>query len=332
MKALVSQASGGPETLELIELPDPQPGLGEVRIAVAACGINYPDVLVIEDRYQSRPIRPFAPGAEVSGVIDAIGPGVTGLAVGDRVASGTPFGGLAQKALAPAENCYRLPDSVPFDVGAGMLVTYGTSHHALKDQARLQAGETLLVLGAAGGVGLAAVELGKAWGARVIGAVSSEAKAEIVRVHGADEVIVYPPDGLNDRAAAKAFTDKIKALSNGGVNVVYDSVGGSYAEPALRAVAWAGRYLVVGFPAGIPSIPLNLTLLKGSSIVGVFWGAFTAQFPELNRRNIAELFGMMAAGSISPLVSARFPLEQGGEAIAMLADRLAIGKVVVTVD
>lgn len=331
MKALLSLVAGGPETLQISRISVPNPQAGEVRIVVAACAINFPDTLVIQDRYQFRPERPFSPGAEVSGVIDALGPGVTDFAVGDRVLAGNIFGGLAEYVIMPERLCYPLPSAMPFDEAAAFLMTYGTSHHALNDRAQARSGECLMVLGAAGGVGLAAVELGKHMGLRVIAGVSSEEKAAVVRGRGADAVIVYPPGPL-DRDQAKALTTAIKAAAGGDVDIVYDPVGGSFAEPALRALAWDGRYLVVGFPAGIPHIPLNLPLLKGIKIVGVFWGAFIERFPARNRSNVAELLKIWEQGGLRPFISARYPLERGGEAIAALNDRRAVGKVIVDVD
>jgi NADPH:quinone reductase len=328
MKALLSRAVGAPETLEIGVVPDPVPLPGEIRIRVEACGINFPDVLIIQDLYQFKPARPFAPGCEVAGVVDAVGAGVSGFRPGERVLGGGGWGGLAELTVISAARCFSVPDAMPADHAAAFLMTYGTSHYALKDRAHLQAGETLLVLGAAGGVGLAAVELGKAMGARVIAAVSSEAKAAVARERGADATIVYSAGSL-DRAAARALGAEIKAAAGGDVNVVYDGVGGAYAEPALRSIAWDGRYLVVGFPAGIPSIPLNLTLLKGCSIVGVFWGSFVDRFPDQHRRNVAEIFELYRLGKLRPLVSARYPFARGGEAIAHLASRSAVGKVVV---
>ncbi|WP_109807541.1 NADPH:quinone oxidoreductase family protein [Sphingosinithalassobacter portus] len=330
MRALLSEAVGGPETLRLRDVPLPEPGPGQVRIRVAACGINFPDALIIEDRYQFRPERPFAPGAEVSGFVDALGPGVTDLTVGDRVLAGEVCGGLAEQVLMPDGRCYRIPAAMPFDEAAAFLMTYGTSHHALKDRGKVQPGETMLVMGAAGGVGLAAVELGKAMGVRVIGAVSSAEKAAVVRDRGADDVIVYPSGPLS-REEGKAFGAAIREAAGGEIDIVYDPVGGSYAEPALRALAWDGRYLVVGFPAGIPSIPLNLPLLKGIHIIGVFWGSFIERFPERNRANVAELLDLYSQGLLHPLVSSRYPLARGGEAIAELSSRRAVGKLVVEI-
>ncbi|NEX92521.1 NADPH:quinone oxidoreductase family protein [Caulobacter sp. 17J65-9] len=331
MKAILSTAPGGPETLVLTDLPDPTPGPGEVVVAVRACGINYPDTLIIEDKYQFRPERPFAPGGEIAGVVEALGEGVSGLSVGQRVIAVPGWGGLAEKMVVRAEACVPFPDSVPFDEAAAFLLTYATSHHALKDRAKLAAGETLLVLGAAGGVGLAAIELGKAMGARVIAAVSSEEKAEFAKAHGADAAVVYPR-GPFDAEAKKALGALFKdAVGPNGADVIYDPVGGDYSEAALRAIAWEGRHLVVGFPAGIPKLPLNLTLLKACQVVGVFWGAFAAREPKRHADNVRELFGMYAAGKIKPEVSERFPLARAGEAIKRLARREALGKLVVTV-
>ncbi len=327
MKALMSIAPGGPRSLELREVPDPVPGPGEVRIAVRACAINFPDTLVIEDKYQFKPPRPFAPGMEVAGVVEALGAGVEAPALGSRVIAHALVGGLAEKLIARAAHCVPMPDAMAFEVGASLLVTYGTSIHALQDRGRLRAGETLLVLGAAGGVGLAAVELGKAAGARVIAAASSEAKAAVARAHGADATLVYPSTVTDPRALAAAFKD---ACGPSGADVIYDPVGGPYAEPALRAIAWEGRYLVVGFPAGIPQPPLNLTLLKGCDICGVFWGSFAEREPDKHRAQIAELMRMCLDGRIRPEVSARFPLAQGGEALKTLSGRAAVGKVIVT--
>ena len=331
MKALMSVEKGPPESLRMMEVAAPEPKAGEIRIAVKACGINFPDVLVIEDLYQTRVARPFAPGAEVSGVIDALGEGVEGFAIGDRVVGGGSFGGLAEKMTIKAQRCFKIPDSMPFTEAAALLMTYGTSYHALVGRGTLQAGESLLVLGAAGGVGLAAVEIGKALGARVIAAVSSEAKAEVARARGADVAIIYPRDSNLDKDAAKALSEEIRQAAGGAVDVIYDGVGGGYAEPSLRAINWGGRYLVVGFPAGIPSIALNLPLLKVCSVIGVFWGSFIERYPEKHRADIAQLMAWYEAGKIKPLVSETYPLEQGGAAIAKLSSRQAVGKVVVTI-
>ncbi|MFV0515477.1 MAG: NADPH:quinone oxidoreductase family protein [Jhaorihella sp.] len=331
MQAMLSTAAGGPETLELTTLPDPEPASGEVRIRVRAAGVNYPDVLIIRDLYQVKPPRPFAPGGEVAGEIDAVGKNVGGLSVGDRVMALTGHGGFATSLCVAAERVVKIPDDIPFEDAACLLFTYGTSHHALKDRAQMKRGETLLVLGAAGGVGAAAVELGRAAGARVIAAVSSPDKAEFCHRIGADETIVYPRE--MDRDAQKALAGEIKRLAGPeGVHVVYDAVGGDYAEPAIRSLAWMGRFLVVGFAAGIPKIPLNLTLLKVTQIVGVFWGAWVFRDPEGHAQNMKELFGLYSRGEIRPQISARFPLERAGDALEMLQERKAIGKIVVTMD
>ena len=332
MKALLSTATGGPETLELRDIDAPVAGPGQLLVDVKACAINYPDVLIIEDKYQFKPARPFAPGGEIAGVVTALGEGVSGFAVGDRVIAVTGHGGLCEQVAIPASAAYHLPAERSFADGAALLLTYATSIHALVDRGRLQEGETLLVLGAAGGVGLAAVELGVAFGARVIGAVSSEEKAAAVRAAGASDVVIYPREAL-DKDASKALADAFKgAAGKNGFDVIYDAVGGDYCEPALRSIAWEGRYLVVGFPAGIPRLPLNLTLLKSCDVCGVFWGAFAARDPQHNAAHVARLFRLWADGKIAPKVTKIFPLAQGGDAIAHLASRQAIGKVVVTID
>jgi NADPH2:quinone reductase len=332
MKALLSTAAGGPETLELSELPDPVPGKDQLLVRVKACAINYPDVLIIEDKYQFKPPRPFAPGGEIAGVVEAVGEGVEGWSQGDRLIAMTGHGGLAEKLLVPAAMALPLPPERGFEEGSALILTYATSIHALLDRGRLKEGQTLLVLGAAGGVGLAAVELGKAFGARVIGAVSSEEKAQAAWTAGADEVLVYPR-GPFDKDASKALAQQFKdAVGPNGADVIYDPVGGDYAEPALRSIAWEGRYLVVGFPAGIPRLPLNLTLLKSCDVCGVFWGAFAARDPKTNAEHIRTLFRLWDEGTIAPKVSRTWPLAQAGEAIAHMAARQAVGKLVVTMD
>ena len=329
MRALLSKETGGPDTLTIGDLPDPVAGRGQVVIAVRACAVNYPDVLIIEDKYQFRPERPFAPGGEVAGVIDSIGEGVTGWAVGDRVVAVTGHGGMVEKLAVPAAALHRLPPNRSFEDGAALLLTYATSIHALLDRGRLGQGQTLLVLGAAGGVGLASIELGKAFGARVVAAVSSEEKAAAAKDAGADETVVYPHAPL-DKDASRALAEAFKAaVGPKGADVVFDPVGGDYAEPALRSVGWEGRYLVVGFPAGIPKLPLNLTLLKSCDVCGVFWGAFAMRDPAANAAHVATLFRLWDEGRIAPRVTGTFPLERGGEAIAALAARKVIGKLVV---
>lgn len=329
MQALLSVAPGGPETLELTTLPDPVPGKGELLVRVKAAGVNFPDTLMIQDLYQIKPPRPFAPGGEIAGEVLGIGEGVTGFEVGDRVLALTGYGGFATQLTVKAAVAVKFPDTMPFDDAACFIFTYGTSYHALKDRAALQPGETLLVLGAAGGVGSAAIELGKTMGARVIAAVSSSEKADFCRQIGADEAIVYSRQ--MDRDAQKAFSKEIKNVAGAnGVDVVYDAVGGEYAEPALRSMAWNGRFLVVGFPAGIPKIPLNLPLLKGCQVVGVFWGASVYRDPKGHTENVSELFDLYAKSQIKPQISARFSLEDAREALVLLKDRSVLGKVVVT--
>ena len=329
MKAMLSIAPGGPETLELTELPDPDVKKNHVLVKVHAAGVNFPDTLMIRDLYQVKPPRPFAPGGEVAGEIVAVGDGVENYAVGDRILALTGFGGFATLVNVPVTNAIKIPDAMPYDEAAAFIFTYGTSHHALKDRAELQPGDNLFILGAAGGVGAAAIELGKAAGAKVIAGVSSEEKAAFCKDLGADETLIYPRE--LDKDTQKAVSAEIKRLSAGeGVDVVYDAVGGGYAEPAVRALAWKGRFLVVGFPAGIPSLPLNLALLKGCQIIGVFWGAHTAREPRAHAQNMAELFAMYAEGKIKPRISARYTLDQVPAALEAMQDRKVLGKVVVT--
>jgi NADPH:quinone reductase len=329
MKALRSHAAGGPETLQLDDLPDLVPGAGQVVVTVEACSINFPDALVIRDMYQFKPARPFAPGSEFAGTIAALGEGVTGWSVGDRVIGMAGSGGLATQALVEQGRLFPLPDGVDFATGAALLMTYGTNYHGLVDRGHIKAGDTVLVLGAAGGVGLSAVELSKAFGARVIAAVSSEEKAALAREAGADDVVIYGRAPF-DKAQSKELADAFKAACGpDGANIVYDVVGGDYSEPALRSIAWEGRFLVVGFPAGIARLPLNLTLLKSCDVCGVFWGAFTAREPARFKEEVAELFAMLKDGRIAPRISLRYPLEQGAEAIAALENRQALGKIVV---
>lgn len=331
MKAILSDHAGGPETLRLTEIDDPVAGEGELLVRVAACAINYPDVLIIEDRYQFKPARPFAPGCEVAGMVEAVGDGVEDWQPGDRVIATLPNGGLAEKCVVKASDSFLLPRDRSFAEGSGLILTYATSLHALADRGRLKEGETLLVLGAAGGVGLAAVEIGRAMGARVVAAVSSAEKAEAARRAGAEHTLVYgraPFDRDQSRGLAAAFKE---AVGESGADVIYDPVGGDYVEPALRSIAWGGRYLVIGFPAGIHHLPMNLPLLKGCDICGVFWGSFAGREPEANRRHIDTLMQWWGEGRINPLVSRRWPLEEADRAIAAMADRQAIGKLVVTI-
>ena len=332
MRALLSREPGGPETLTLEDVPDPEAGPGGLLIRVRAAAINYPDVLIIEDKYQLKPARPFAPGGEISGEVEAIGEGVEGWNVGDRVIAVTGFGGLAEKIVVPALSAYRLPEERTFEEGAALLLTYATSIHALLDRGKLQAGQTLLVLGAAGGVGLVAVELGKAFEARVVAAVSSEEKAQAAREAGADEAVVYPA-GPFDRDGQKALAQLFKdAVGPDGADVIFDPVGGDYTEAALRSIGWEGRFLVVGFPAGIARLPLNLTLLKSCDVCGVFWGAFAARDPKKNAEHVETLFKLWRQGMIAPKISETYTLDRAGEAIAAIAGRRVIGKLVVTLD
>jgi NADPH:quinone reductase len=331
MKALLSFEPGGPETLRIGDLPCPDPGKGQVRVRVLACGINYPDVLVIEDKYQTKPPRPFAPGTEIAGVIDAVGEGVDGWREGDRLLAIVPFGGLSEKILVPATHAIPLPKDRKATEGAALIFTYVTSLHALADRGNLKAGETLLVLGAAGGVGLAAIEIGKALGARVIAGISSEEKAAAAKNAGADVTFVYSK-GPFDKDGAKELSQQIKqAVGPEGAHVIYDPVGGDYTEAALRSIAWEGRYLVIGFPSGIPALPLNLTLLKSCDVKGVYWGAFAQRYPERNARHIKQLISWWVEGRIHPRVDQVYPLEQGGQAIERLSSRTAIGKVIVQI-
>ncbi len=332
MRALLSKAVGGPDTLVLEDVPSPKARPGFAVVQVKACGVNYPDVLIIEDLYQFKPQRPFAPGSEISGVVTAVGEGVTNVKVGDRVLGNTGWGGMAEEMALEASRLVRIPDSMPFDEAAAFIMTYGTSYYGLKDRGFLKPGQTLFVLGAAGGVGLAAVELGAAMGANVVAAASSEAKVELAKKHGASAGVVYPLgpfDKDGQRALANSFKD---VLGQHGADVVYDGVGGDYAEAAIRSMAWEGRFLVIGFPAGIPRIPLNLALLKSCDIVGVFWGSAVSRDPAAHQQNVKELFDLYATGKIRPYVSEHYPLERAAEAISHLASRKAMGKVVVMME
>ncbi len=332
MKALLSDAPGGPETLRLGNLPNVIPGPHDVLIQVYACGMNYPDTLIIEDKYQFKPPRPFAPGGEVSGIVAAVGNAVTTVAVGDRVIGSTLWGGLAEQLMVPEHRCVRIPDSMPFDDAAAFLLTFGTSYYALKERGQIQAGETVAILGAAGGIGLASLKLAKAIGARVVAAVSTPEKAEIAKSNGADAVVIYAAD-MEAAAGKQYFTADLKqACGPAGADIVVDAVGGPYSEAALRAIAWNGRFLVLGFPAGIAAIPLNLALLKSCQIIGVFWGAWVDRCPEDFRRSTQELFALYETKGVAPAISARFPLPEAAKAFQLLSERKAVGKIVVTLD
>lgn len=323
MRAVRAHDLSGPSGLRVDEVPDPSVGTGQVLIDVRAAGVNFPDVLLSRGLYQFKPTPPFSPGGECAGVVAAVGAGVTSVSVGDRVAATTIHGAFVEKICVPEQAVIKLPDGVSFEVGAATLLTYATTYHALADRAALQSGESLLVLGAAGGVGIAACELGALMGARVIAAASTDDKLAFCKTHGATDGINYAREDLKER---------IKALTSGnGVNVVYDPVGGSLAEAALRGIAWEGRFLVVGFAAGeIPKIPLNLVLLKGCQIVGVFWGSFAMRDGQKNRAHCHQLFQWVAEGKLSPAVDAVLPFEQAGEALTRLEQRQVKGKLVLT--
>jgi NADPH2:quinone reductase len=322
MRAVVARRYGPPETLLVEDLPPLVAGPGEVVVSVHASAVNFPDTLLIEDKYQLKPPLPFSPGGEVAGTIREIGEGVTGFRVGEAVIAVCRYGGYAEEVVTTPDRLVPVPSGVSMEVAASVLVTYGTSHYALQECASLKPGETLLVLGAAGGTGLSAIELGKLMGARVIAAASSQEKLALCRQCGADETLLYTPQNLKD---------EIRRLTGGrGVDVVYDPVGGDYAQPALRGMAWRGRYLVIGFTAGIPQLPLNLPLLKGCSLVGVFYGHFSRVEPQLYAQLREQLVGWLAQGRIRPAITARYPLERAAEALRVVADRRAIGKIVLT--
>ena len=323
MKAVLCKELGPPEKLVVEDVPTLKAGKGQVVVSVKAAGVNFPDTLIIQGKYQFKPEPPFSPGGEVAGVIKEVGEGVSGVKPGDRVIAAATWGGFAQELVADADRLVRMPDEMDFVSASAFVLTYGTSYHALKDRAQLQAGETLLVLGASGGVGLSAIQIGKAMGARVIAAASSDTKLAVCKSNGADELINYASEDLRTR---------VKAITAGrGVDVVYDPVGGSYSELALRDVAWNGRFLVVGFAAGdIPKIPLNLALLKGCSIIGVFWGAFTKNEAQKNRRNNEELMQLFVAGQVKPHIHATYPLERAAEALNEVLNKRVSGKVVLT--
>jgi len=321
MKAVLCKAYGPPEELVLEDVAPLTPAKGQVVLAVKACGVNFPDALIIQGKYQFKPEMPFSPGGEVAGVVKSLGEGVEGVRVGSRVISFTGWGGFAEEIASDASKLIPIPDGMDFSTASAFVMTYGTSYYALKNRAQLQPGETLLVLGAAGGVGLAALEIAKVMGARVIAAASTDEKLAVCKEHGADGVINYTAEDLKER---------LKALTkSNGVDVVYDPVGGNYSEVALRNMAWEGRYLVIGFAAGdIPRIPLNLPLLKGCSIVGVFWGTFAARNPKGNLQNLQELLAWFQAGKIKPLVSATYSLKDAAHALNDMMQRKVTGKVV----
>ncbi|EHR71275.1 Zn-dependent oxidoreductase, NADPH:quinone reductase [Burkholderiales bacterium JOSHI_001] len=323
MQGWLCENPTGVESLQWKEWPTPEPAAGELRIAVRAASLNFPDLLTVANKYQVKPPMPFVPGSEYAGVVEAVGPGVTQVAVGDRVAALGAWGGFGTHAIAPANRVMKLPEAMPFEDGAAFAFTYGTSHHALMDRGELKAGQTVLVLGAAGGVGTAAVQIAKAAGARVIAGVSSDDKAALVQRIGADLAINYTRENLRDA---------LKAATNGqGVDIVYDPVGGDLAEPAFRSIAWRGRYLVIGFALGsIPALPLNLALLKGASIVGVFWGDFARREPARYAQGIGELLAWYAQGKVKPVIHQVLPMARVLDAYALMGQRQVMGKVVLT--
>ena len=322
MKAVVCRQWGGPETLVLEEIALPELRAGEVRIRVRAAGVNFPDVLIIQKKYQLQPQLPFSPGAEVAGDVIAVGEGVTHVKPGDKVASFCGIGGFAEEVIAPAAATVPMPPGASYELSAVFSLAYGTSWHAVRDRAALQAGETMLVLGAAGGVGLAAVEIGKAIGARIIAAASTDEKLAICKLHGADELINYSQGDL--RESIKAVCGK------NGPDVIYDPVGGKFTEPAFRSIGWRGRYLVVGFADGeIPALPMNLALLKGASLVGVFWGEFAKREPANNMRGFAEMAGWIREGKLKPLISRTYKLDEAPQALADMAARRVTGKIII---
>jgi len=324
MRAVLCKAHGPAEALVVEDVESPTPGRGQVVVTVKACGVNFPDTLIIRGLYQFKPPLPFSPGSEVAGIVRTVGEGVDTVKPGDRVIAFGAFGGFAEELLTDAGAVIPMPAAMDFETAASVVMTYGTSLHALKDRGHLQPGETLLVLGAAGGIGLAAVEIGKAMGARVIAAASSDEKLAICREHGADAVINYRNDDLKGRI--NALTERQ------GVDVIVDPVGGATSEPALRGMAWNGRFLVIGFTAGdIPRIPLNLPLLKGCSIVGVFWGSFAVRHPRQNQANLRELLAWFEAGRLKSRISARYPLERAADALNAISERKVMGKAVLVV-
>lgn len=325
MKAVLCKEYGPPDSLVLAEVEPLKPGKGQVVIGVKACGVNFPDTLIIQGKYQFKPPLPFTPGGEVAGIVKEVGEGVEHVQVGEHVIAFTGWGGFAEEVAADAAKVIKMPPDMDFATAAAFTLVYGTAHHALKDRAQIKPGETLLVLGAAGGVGLAAVELGKVMGAHVIAAASSAEKLAVCQQHGADELINYSTEDLKER---------VKALTRGkGVDVIFDPLGGNYSEAALRSIAWNGRMLVIGFAAGdIPRIPLNLTLLKGCSIVGVFWGSFTEREPQRNQEHLQELLTWFAQGKLKPHISATYSLEQAADALNDVMNRKVKGKVVLVTD
>ncbi len=324
MKAFVCKEFGPIESHGIEEVPDPVAGDGQVVVDIKATGISFPDVLIVQGLYQFKPPFPFSPGGEISGVVSAVGNGVTRFKEGDRVMGNVGSGGLVEKGAYFEQQLMPLPETMDFKVAAGFSLNYGTTIHGLKQRGELKAGETILILGAGGGLGITAIHVAKAMGAKVLAGVSSQEKLDLCKKEGADEGIIYPRE--MDRDAQKELSNQIKEMSDGGVDVIYDIVGGDYAEPSLRAIKRHGRYLVIGFTAGIPKMPLNLTLLKECQIIGVFWGQFAGLDRGINRENFEELFQMHADGKIKPFVSETYPLDKAGEAIKSLEETLSSGE------
>lgn len=325
MKAIVCNKFGTPDTLKYQEIETPNPKEGELLIRVKACSVNFPDTLIIQGKYQFRPAFPFSPGSDIAGIVEKVGENVHHFTVGDAIVGFIPFGGFAEKAIVNAKDCFPKPKGMSMVNASAFLLAYGTSYHALKDRANLQKGETILILGASGGVGLTALEISKLMGATVIAAASSEEKLALCKQFGADEVINYTEENLKDR---------VKELTNGkGVDVIYDPVGGHFSEQALRAIAWKGRHLVVGFANGeIPKIPINLTLLKGASIVGVFWGAFAQKEPKKSLENIQQLLTWFVKGAVKPHIDKTYSLENAPKALEEMMQRKTKGKIVIDMD
>ncbi|MCH3885901.1 NADPH:quinone oxidoreductase family protein [Tenacibaculum aquimarinum] len=325
MKAIVCSQFGLPNTLEFKETETPQPKEGEILITVKACSVNFPDTLIIQGKYQFRPEFPFSPGSDVAGIVEKVGDNVKHFKVGDEVVGFIPFGGFAEKAIVKATDCFPKPKGMSMVNASAFLLAYGTSYHALKDRAKLKEGETVLILGASGGVGLTALELAKLMGAKVIAAASSDEKLALCKQFGADEVINYSEESLKDR---------VKELTNGkGVDVIYDPVGGHFSELALRAIAWKGRHLVIGFANGeIPKIPINLTLLKGASIVGVFWGAFAQKEPKKSLENIQQLLTWFVKGDVKPHIDKTYSLQDAPKALEDMMQRKVKGKIVIDME
>ena len=330
MKAFLCKEFGPVDSHTVEEIEDPAAGPGQVVVDIKATGISFPDVLIVQGLYQFKPPFPFSPGSEISGVVSSVGEGVTVHKVGDRVMGSIGSGGLREKGVYLEQQLMPLPESMDFNTAAGFPLNYGTTYHAFKQRGELKEGQSVLVLGAGGGLGITAIHIAKAMGARVIAAASSQEKIDLCIKEGADEGIIYERD--MDRDLQKKFSDEIKELTGGGVDMIYDLVGGDYAEPALRAIARHGKYLVIGFTAGIPKMPLNLTLLKECQIVGVFWGQFAAIDHAENAQNFKELFELHAEGKIKPFVTETYSLEESAKAIKTLEDRKVLGKVVVNME